>query len=428
MIKISTQNKKSIVSLIMQLYSSLLGIMAMVLIGNILDIDNFGLYYFVYSIIIILSIPTTLGLPVLVTRETTIALKAEDTGRLYAIWKFAFILIAISSLVIVVLGSLTMGVLDVPDPKVSAFLIGFVLIPIVALASLRSASLRGLGRVILSQLPEMILRPTVFIVILLGVFLLNTGQTDARAVLMIQALAALLAFIFGAFMLYRVAPPKASVVKDQLVRRRFLASAVTLGASGGLVVFNNNIDSAMLGFLRSDAEVGFYRPAATISHLVLFGFQAATWAIMPSIVAAHQKGNMEQLEKIAVKAARFGLSIAIFALVSILLFGEFFLVRFLGPEFDVSYIPLIVLTVGQTINAAFGALTMLLNMTGHERLTLRAAFLAVLVNIVLNAIFVPQYGVTAAAMATIVALLVNKTILIIAVKNKLNIKCTAFLV
>jgi len=73
-------------------------------------------------------------------------------------------------------------------------------------------------------------------------------------------------------------------------------------------------------------------------------------------------------------------------------------------------------------------LIVLNNMTQNERITLRSALAAVLVNIILNALFVPSFGIIAAAAATVASLMVNKTILLISVKRRLGIKCAVFFV
>ena len=68
-----------------------------------------------------------------------------------------------------------------------------------------------------------------------------------------------------------------------------------------------------------------------------------------------------------------------------------------GAEYSAAYLPLVILSIGQLVNAGTGSVAYLLNMSGHEQDTMRVYFVAALVNAVLNFILVPKYGMFGAA-------------------------------
>ena len=97
-----------------------------------------------------------------------------------------------------------------------------------------------------------------------------------------------------------------------------------------------------------------------------------------------------------------------------------------GKEYVSSYVALTILTFGQLINAAIGSVGNLLNMTGHERDTMRAVAFAAAVNIVLNTVLIPSYSIEGATIATAITLTIWNLVLRRAVLRRLGIESMAF--
>ena len=83
------------------------------------------------------------------------------------------------------------------DLQLNTFFIGLLLVPLMALGALRGAMLQGLRRVVLGQLPEIIIRPSLLLLILLVVACLSSSGINADRAMEIHAVAALGAFAVG---------------------------------------------------------------------------------------------------------------------------------------------------------------------------------------------------------------------------------------
>ena len=95
-----------------------------------------------------------------------------------------------------------------------------------------------------------------------------------------------------------------------------------------------------------------------------------------------------------------------------LVFGGRWLVPFIfGVEYAQAYAPLVVLCFGQLFNACMGSVGLILNMIGMENLVTRGITIAAISNLLLNAILIPLWGPTGAALSNSVALLVWNTLL-----------------
>jgi O-antigen/teichoic acid export membrane protein len=76
-----------------------------------------------------------------------------------------------------------------------------------------------------------------------------------------------------------------------------------------------------------------------------------------------------------------------------------------------AYVPLVILCVGQLVNASMGSVASVLNMTGHERETTKSVLVGAFVNVTLNLALVPVWGMIGAAIATACTLVVWNVIM-----------------
>jgi O-antigen/teichoic acid export membrane protein len=68
----------------------------------------------------------------------------------------------------------------------------------------------------------------------------------------------------------------------------------------------------------------------------------------------------------------------------------------------------------------------LLNMTGHERTTAKGRFISTSLNVGLNLLLIPLFGISGAAVATAIALATWNILLWWAVRKQLGINSLAF--
>jgi O-antigen/teichoic acid export membrane protein len=87
-----------------------------------------------------------------------------------------------------------------------------------------------------------------------------------------------------------------------------------------------------------------------------------------------------------------------------LVFPKFCLWTF-GKGFttEEAIIVFIIVTLGQAVNVLTGPVTVLLNMTGRQKVTMYYALATVVIDVGLNLILIPMYGIIGAAIATAVS-------------------------
>ena len=389
--------------------SVLLGITLVFVLARSLGPEGYGVYSYVFALLSLLAVPAQMGIPSLVVRETARAQAASDWAAMRGIWRWSGRLVGgIALLLLIVGGSIAWVFANrFTENELATFAWGMLLVPIIALGNLRGAALRGLRKLMQGQLPEYVLRPGIFI-LLLGcafLYLAPDGQLSAADAMGLHAGAALAAFAVGAWLLWRARPPgliQTAGVSFQ--SRQWAASVVPFGLIAAMQLGNKHADTLVLGYFGSAADVGIYRVAVQASTLVAFGFQAATMVMAPHIARLYAQGKTAQLQKL-VTASSWVIFLSSLPVTCVFVwFGKDLLSLMFGPEYVAGHLALSILAVSRLLANAVGPVSTLLSMSGHERITAAAVSAGAACNLVLNFLLIPRFGVTGAAAASAISL------------------------
>ncbi len=149
-------------------------------------------------------------------------------------------------------------------------------------------------------------------------------------------------------------------------------------------------------------QTGFYTAAAALAKTPYNIFTAFTLTVLPSVSAAISVENRELVNKYIRQSMRYLLMMTI-PLAYIVSFSAEKLVLFLYPEnFAPAGAPLGILIWGQTFITVFAVLAAVLIGTGNSVPVTVSAFALIPVNIILNIILIPRFGLEGAATATLI--------------------------
>lgn len=388
--------------------SVLVVLLVNILLARSLGPDRFGSYAYILAVIGLLSIPTTLGLPELLVRDVAKYRVQRQWPLLKGLLVRANQSVAALALVIGAFSAAVAAFLAWPDK--GAFFIALPLLVVNSLSSLRDAAMRGLRYVILAQLPELAVRPLLFL-ILISALVLAGRQFSVVEVFGLQLMAASAAFGAGTWLLMSRLPPQAKTAHSEYRTGAWLKGAIPFLFLGAMYFITNQTDIVMLGLMRSSAEVGIYKIAVQGAQLVIFILIAVNTTIGPLISELYHSGDLAKLKRVAVISARVIALVSVPIALVFMTFGRPLVDLVFGADYASASGPLAVLCLGQVVNAGMGSVGLILNMTGHERDTLKAVGLAALLNIILNAALIPKFGIDGAAWATTVSMVIWNVIL-----------------
>lgn len=163
-----------------------------------------------------------------------------------------------------------------------------------------------------------------------------------------------------------------------------------------------------------------------IATLAAFGLEAVNMVVAPRFAELYTRGHIERLQQLVTISAWVVLAFNVMITGFFVPAGHFFLTLVFGEEFAASYASLLILLGGQLVNSAAGSVGYLINMTGHERETVRSMALAAGINILLGLLWIPRWGILGAAGATAISMTVWKGLLWWRVRQRLGINSLAF--
>ncbi|RRQ20155.1 flippase [Guyparkeria sp. SCN-R1] len=418
-------------SLVIRAGNALLAFAVAVVLARMLGPERYGIYSFALAILMLTAIPAQVGVPQLVVRETARSQVTGDGGAMRGLWRWASVAVLLfSGGAFLVVATLTLWTHSFGESnRVDTLLAGLVLIPLMAFTNVGGACVRGLRKVLLGQLPESIVRPGVLLLLLLGwlAFVQPKAEFSAERAMLLYVVAAIVALIVATLLLWRLRPEELRANPEPVYRSSEWRSAVIpLALISGLHVVNSYADLIILGLFRPDDEVGIYRAVAQFALLIIFGLQAISQVLHPHFARLYAIGNKKILQRLVTTSARAILALALIPFLTVLFFGGDLLSLVFGSEYTGGATALVILAFGQLANAAFGSVGALLNMTGHERDTMRGMLIAMGVNVVLNVVLVPMYGMNGAAIATATSLFLWNAVLRHYVRKRLSIESSAF--
>lgn len=188
------------------------------------------------------------------------------------------------------------------------------------------------------------------------------------------------------------------LLRDVLKELSWFGFYVVLANSIGMI--NTNIDSLMIGHFMNKTEVGYY----SVSIIFIQGLMLLPSAIQrvtsPIITTYYAKKDYASIRKL-IKNIMLK-TFVIISLTSLFLafFGKLIISLVFSEEFTPAWAPLLILLIGYSPYAALASIGGCLSSIGKVQIIFKLSIMCTIINIVLNIIFIPKFGLIGAASAT----------------------------
>lgn len=407
--------------------SLLLTLLTSILLARGLGPNGYGQYAFVMALMSILALPIGPGLGQLITREVAKYQHGDEWSLFRGLLRRAheWVLGGSAVLVLVLVALAASEAEWRVDDRWTLLMVGSLLLPLLGLNHVRGSTLRGLRHVFYAQLPELLARPGLHLVII-GALLL-AGLLSPATALASQLIATAGAFLLGAWFLLHRRPVEVKVAKPVYREREWGRALVPFTLLAAVGAFNAQIGILALGWFGTDAEVGAFRVAMSGAMLVSMSLQVVNLVIGPHVTRAHGDRDSERLQRLSRQSARGALAVALPVAAPLVFVGGPIVGLVYGEAYTESApAPLAILAVGQLVNVAFGSVGMFLTMCGFERDTLNGQIVALLANATAATILIPPLGAVGAALAVAIGFATWNVILAIRFAQRLGLRPSAF--
>lgn len=379
----------------------------------------FGDYIYAYNLARLLAFFGTVGLTLSVLKFIPDYLASKDWARLHGTINAFSIITIVASLVLGIAAIIILSIFPPSDVDLTTLNIGLLLTPLIALTALYVEMLRSIGSVINAYAPLNIGQNVLMIVFAGGFSLVTGGLLNVQAIALLGIVLLLIA-IYQIAMIFRGLPPMAKGVKAAYDVGTWVRVSLPMLLIRGFQVIMERMDIVVIGFMLGAVEVGIYNVASRGANLLSFSLSAVSAITAPRMSPLYNEGRLEELERIVKRAALLSLVISGVFFVGLVIFANFLLSIF-GDDFLVGRNTMVILAIGQLVNAFAGQGGYLLHLTGHQNISGRIYFVSMIMNIVLNIVLIPIYGYEGAALGTSLTAIVQNVWVYFEIRRRLHI-------
>lgn len=385
-----------------------------------LGVEKIGVYNFVLSWVLTSVVLVKFGFEQYLVRE----LASNHLNDRKSLWNLSFKFVAGTSAIVMGFIATSIPYLRFSNGEITTSLwLSLALIPLLALLGIYRAAFKSQQRIIESQVPEYMFRPSILIISLLSFIWLGV-QPDSGIAIVTNVAATSIVVAFCAFR-----SPTREWKKESNKTPRNLPSVIYATSPfiliAGIHIINQRTDRLMLGSIIDMASVGTYSVAIQMATVVNFAIVGINAALSPVIATLGTETNRANLQTTIWKVTNIASVIAILILLGLILFSPWAL-KLCGAGFESSYYPLVILGIGQLANVTFGPAAVLLSMMKHEKIVSACVACSALINLVFNIALIPVYGTIGAAIATSLSMIILNLSLAIMAKRLTGVSSSQF--
>lgn len=206
-----------------------------------------------------------------------------------------------------------------------------------------------------------------------------------------------------------------------LANKELLAYSIPTALS---IIFSSAIllfDRLFIGIFRPENEAGVYQAISLFPLIFVTILSAIKTIFAPMVVRLHIENQKNRFNHLFILSTKWGLYLSIPIMLVILVFPVDTINALFGTAYVSGYLALSILIFGQFINIGTGPVDIILMMTGHQKDWLFITGGVFGINIILDILLIPTYGLLGAALSVSLAISAIYLIALIRVKRLFSI-------
>lgn len=236
---------------------------------------------------------------------------------------------------------------------------------------------------------------------LVAMFLLVHQQSDYVIYGGITILASSASNIFNFINVHKYIGIKS--VGDYNLKRHLKPVAIFFSMACATTIYTH-LDTVMLGFMTTDADVGYYNAAVKIKIILVSIVTSLGTVLLPRASYYVKHGLVDDFRRITRKAINFVLLLASPLMLYFMLFAREGILFLSGSAYEGSAVPMQIIMPTLLLIGITNILGIqILVPMGREKIVLYSEIVGAVIDIVINALLIPQYASAGAAIGTLVA-------------------------
>jgi len=280
----------------------------------------------------------------------------------------------------------------IPLLKLFAFLV-----PVISLGNIFQASIEGFQKVKYTTIIRNFSESSIQTILTLVLLLLGLKIMGA-------ALGYFVALTSSTILLFIILQKKVYPILNKKIKsfenyKELINYSMPLLLLSIINIIIEKLDILSIGYFLNLEKVGLYNAALPLASLSQIIPVALTAIFMPVITELYAKNNIDKIKELYKKVSRWIFIVNIALVLMLIFFSDAVLNIFFGPLYIQASQALIIIAIGyfvyyQTLGSHY-----ILYMLGKTRLLMLNAIIVALLNIILNIILIPKFGIVGAATA-----------------------------
>lgn len=417
--------RNAIFAFLIRVGSAGLAYLSQIMLARWMGSYEYGIFAYVWVWLLILGGFSTLGLNTAVIRFIPEYTEKADFQRLRGIIFQSRLVTLVTSTTLMLISFILIFLFKghMADYVILPALLVLICLPAYAITDLHDSMARGYSWMNLALIPPFLLRPMLILLVMASAYFAGLPMTAVTAI-SAAVIATWLTSIIQIIVLTPHIKKQIPKGEHQNETKFWLATAFPILLMESFVLFLQNTDVLVLSLYHSPSDIAIYYAALKTINLITFVHFAVSNAVANRFSAYEARGDRKLLAKIIRQSVKWTFWPSLGAAILLLIIGKPLLWLF-GPEFTAAYAVMFILAAGLVIKAMFGPAEYLLNMLGEQKLCASVLFLTAMINIVLNFMLIPPYGLMGAASATSLSLTMAAVLFFLAIKLRLKINIFA---
>ena len=390
------------------LVSLFFGLIGRLLIARYWTQSDYGVFSLAIAVLSMCMVISTLGLRQGASRSIAYSVgKAKYKGLpgiiSASIWFSIIASILLGSILFLLSESIAEYIFHEPALIVPLRIFS-VAVPFLTLINVVAAIFRGFGQIKPTVYFQSVLMSILFPIFLIGVIVFNLSFINvfyAYAISLVVTCILLIIYAIKQIPSLAIFSPK--LITNSAAKELLFFSLPLLGTAM-LVMIISWTDTLMLGSLKSSVDVGLYNAVLPLAQFISFPLGALLVVYMPAISGLYARGMTDEIKRNFSILTKWICLVTLPLFIVLFLFPEAILSLLFGPTYVFSADALRILSLGFIINNFLGPNGATLIAMGKSRFIMFASLATAILNIGLNIILIPPFGIEGAAIASVVSI------------------------
>lgn len=392
------------------------------LLARSMGASELGVYVFAFSVATILAILAGVGLPSAAIRfvPQCVAKGRPDLAGGF-VRRSRQIVVGAS----LVLGSAGLAFAlylkrDYPLSENLALFLGFACIPFLAMLILHQSIARAFLLINTAFLPTFLFRQVLLFLAISCLFFSGFALSASVVVVSLLIVVATLA-IGQSLVLQRQIRDQLGVAEPTYATGTWLRTALPLLFIVGLGQYTVEANLLVAGLFLPTDQLAIYSIAFRTAELIGFFLIALGYQFAPDASRYYAQDDFAAFQRLVARVTQLRFWAAATAVIALTFVGKPVL-GLIGEEFVRGYHALMIFAVVKLIHGAFGPLTEIVTITGHQNRCLLVLPTAIVIGVSLSALLIPRLGIEGGAIAVLVANLISNAWMYAVVVKRVGIE------